>query len=65
MKKFKKFNIPILTPDMNGIQEAFCYNSVACFGGGCDDCLFCSDHLEAFTEWYNAKINQENETPKD
>lgn len=53
MKEFKGRFIPPIKPDVEVIQEAHCTNtSRECLMGDCDHCLYASENLEQFTEWY-------------
>ncbi|MCT4647591.1 MAG: hypothetical protein N4A74_21565 [Carboxylicivirga sp.] len=53
MKEFKGRFIPPINDDMEVIQEAHCTSvNRECDMNDCDTCLFGSDNLEQFTEWY-------------
>ena len=65
MRRFKGLYIPPMSAYIEGIQQEHCNNSV-CRTDECEECLFSSDNLEKFTQWYfdGAYQNPENETPK-
>jgi hypothetical protein len=55
MKEYEGLKIPDREyENVSIIQEQYCYNSNGkCVGVKCSNCLFDSDNLEKFTEWFN------------
>lgn len=62
MKKFKNLHLPLMDSYIEAVQQAHCECSMNCTTGDCEECLFCSANLEAFTQWYfdGAYRNHEN-----